>query len=382
MNNQLIMYRALPVRGSSLNVDRENGVIRNVSAMQIGEALGHNVNIDMRTLQMLVALDEGKGNKVRLSHPGMCEDGMARRLGRFTDPRIVDDKVVGNLVFSRAAYDGPNGNMADYVMTLAEEDPESFGLSVVVAQQQVALNADGSETIVPRGAEVEGQALYMRPMEWRATDVVDEPAANRDGLFAAIDFQGGGADAIEAFAQIDAFIEYNGLTVEKAQEFTARYFDARLNKSPAGENPALTKGDVAMTDKQQITPAELAELSDANGDHRKLITDMFAAGNSRQEIETALAEAKTDLLLERNKALADANTQLSADLEKVEAERDEAVAKFNELKGVATAATDPGDDDVAGGDVRTIHHTELANLSKEDLKLWSEGKIKVDYSAK
>jgi hypothetical protein len=71
------------------------------------------------------------GVKARFTHPGLSSDGMGRYLGRLTNAQTVGDQVFADLHFAEAATKTPDGNLADYVMTLAAEDPEAFGLSIV-----------------------------------------------------------------------------------------------------------------------------------------------------------------------------------------------------------------------------------------------------------
>jgi hypothetical protein len=59
-----------------INVDAENGILKNVNLMQEGSATGHNFDIDSTTIQQLVALVNAAPNgvKTRFKHPEETRD--------------------------------------------------------------------------------------------------------------------------------------------------------------------------------------------------------------------------------------------------------------------------------------------------------------------
>lgn len=181
--------------GAQPEIDREGGkfgagIIRGVSLCQVGEALGHQAWCDQRTIDAVAELSAKTGNKglkCRFTHPGMSSDGMGRHLGRLQDVTADGDKAVGDLHFAKSAHETPEGNLAEYVMSLTEEDPAAAGLSIVFHHDQVSEEAfaalhGGDEFESPDPAN-EHNYRHVRIAELRAADVVDEPAANRDGMF-------------------------------------------------------------------------------------------------------------------------------------------------------------------------------------------------------
>ena len=179
------------------------GIIRRVSLCSRGEALGHFMWIDGEMLTQIAEADTGaKALKSRFTHPDWCSDGMGKGLGTIEDRVLEGDQVYGDLHFYESAHHAPDGNLADYVMNLAEEDPANFGLSIVFAHDWetekafmlanggvIVIHDDGYDTYEviegfqsPDPLNVENYS-HARLSELRAADVVDEPAANPQGLF-------------------------------------------------------------------------------------------------------------------------------------------------------------------------------------------------------
>jgi len=180
------------------------GQISGVSMIAHGEALGHGLWCDTEFVGSVadLAADQPKGVKARFTHPGLSGDGMGTFLGRLQAGHISDDgeKAVADLHFSQAAHRSPDGDLANYVMDLAEGDPAAFGASIVFehdwAAEKDLLLSNGAEEkeddwgkylslknfVSPDPLNVKNLP-HARLAELRACDVVDDPAANPDGLF-------------------------------------------------------------------------------------------------------------------------------------------------------------------------------------------------------
>lgn len=351
-------FRAAPARGLTSPeigepVDREAGIIRGASAMQAVEALGHGVAIDALTLGKIAELGNAAkaGVKVRFTHPGMCSDGMGRMLGRMRDFRVAGDKVVGDIHLSESASRSPEGDLRAYVLDLAEEDSAAFGMSVVIEGPHAWKLENGTEVETrERPKNAVGKLPFLRPSKLHAVDVVDEPAANRDGLFSAAFAGTSNEAASEVFALFDQVRERFALPLEKAQDFAARYFVARGMKSTnetAGVVPAQNPKGEHM-DKES-----LKALRQANPGFDLTILEMFADGKSEAEIVGAIEEQRKAALakdaeeLKSKLAASEAKVAELGELaKKLEAERDEASKKLAALTAVAAAPTDPGHDEV------------------------------------
>lgn len=341
-------HRLLPMRHAPGTVDREAGVIYGASAMQAVEALGHGLDIDETTLAAVAELGNGRerGVKVRFTHPGMCDDGMGKLLGRMSNFEVREDRVIGDIHLSDSAANSPSGDLRGYVLDLAEEEPDLFGMSVVVAGDAVWQLDNGAE--VPDEGQRPNNATHdlplLRPTKLAAVDIVDEPAANRDGLFS----EHGGLEAVHAFARLDAMRESLGLSLEQSATFLTRYFTER---GIALRLPSSPQEAPAMLDAEQ-----LQALAAAQPEHAARIVALAAEGMDSDAISVTLASEAVEAELCELRSLRDSNAE---QIESLTAARDEALAaadsvkvelaeaqaRIEELEAFkAGAAVDPGPD--------------------------------------
>ncbi|CAN5409088.1 hypothetical protein BH11PLA2_BH11PLA2_34540 [soil metagenome] len=180
--------------------DYGSGFIPGVAIITRGEALGHGFWIDAVFLQQVnSAMGElVAGLKSRFTHPGLCSDGLGKFLGRVKAPSLAGDIVRGDLHISDSARVSPDGDLGEYVLSLAQSDPSAFGTSIVFEHDAAAedefyeLNSSLVEDedtgerrfafASPDPANVNNYP-HCRLAELHAVDVVDEPAANPGGLF-------------------------------------------------------------------------------------------------------------------------------------------------------------------------------------------------------
>jgi hypothetical protein len=268
INQPLKYFRAHVSRGAK-SVDREGGMfgaglISGVSVITRGEALGHEMWIDSDFLADTTSAINGSnsasgGVKARFTHPGLSSDGMGRYLGRLTNAQTVGDQVFADLHFAEAATKTPDGNLADYVMTLAEEDPEAFGLSIVFEHDVEASESHYSEhthnnRFVSPDEDNKNNFAHARLSKLRAGDVVDEPAANPSGLFHREQ---------EIASEADSLMEYAlGLSGEKPNlaclSVDADRVSAAVSRFMSRHNLTLTKkeGGPMSKDVEKVeTPA-------------------------------------------------------------------------------------------------------------------------------
>jgi len=181
ISSSVIRLEAKLVSGE-FSVDRAGaGALRNVSIISAGPAIGHGFIVDDAMLQQVAdAINNSpNGFKVRLGHPWL-EDGVFYRLGRAVKGARVEttangNKVRGDIVFGKYAAKSPKGgDLAGYVMDLADEDPAELGVSISFEPDQYEERLDPAtgEPIAPAG----------RIKKLLAVDIVDDPAANPDGL--------------------------------------------------------------------------------------------------------------------------------------------------------------------------------------------------------
>jgi hypothetical protein len=180
------------------------GLIKRTAVISHGEALGHGLWIDSDFLAETadaINLTGTQGVKARFTHPDASGDSLGSYLGRVKDARVEAGRVLADLHLAQSAHETPDGDLAGYVMTLAEEDPAAFGQSIsftrdIDAEERfLADNGADPEDTDENGLDELGflspdelnanNLRHARLAELRAVDSVDEPAANPDGLFHA-----------------------------------------------------------------------------------------------------------------------------------------------------------------------------------------------------
>ena len=266
------------------SIDREGGklgagVIYGVSAITRGEALGHGFWIDQEFLAQVADAPEGKrGFKVRFTHPGLSSDGMGKQLGRIVNLRLKGDQVVGDVEFTRASHKTPDGNLADFVMTLAEDDPEAFATSIVFdfdPKAQAEFEKEHSyfddetermEFTTPDPENV-GNYPHIRLAELRAVDVVDSPAANPGGLFHKGDEAAGEAAQIFDYAfglssEVPELVNFD-MNPDRVREFITRHLAhqgltiVKKDKLEMAKNTTTDELDEEVEEVEDVTLEEL-----------------------------------------------------------------------------------------------------------------------------
>ncbi|HUU32193.1 MAG TPA: hypothetical protein VMY69_08855 [Phycisphaerae bacterium] len=220
-----------------LRVNREAGMIEGVSVVTAGPALGHGFEVDDEMLrQVAVAVNATpQGLRVRITHPSSGgffdapEDPLPCLVGRLRNARVEGDRVRADVVIGRYAEHSPRGNMREFLLGLAEEDPEALGLSIVFVP--AAFDAPLVTNGLPRG----------RVKTVEAVDFVGEPAANPAGLLSRKEVQmvanrkkladGAVPDlSPEAGEEREAFVERFG----NDPDMQAKYPDAAAKAAQAG----------------------------------------------------------------------------------------------------------------------------------------------------
>jgi hypothetical protein len=360
---------------ASVQVDKDAGIIRGASAMQAVEALGHGVLIDQTTLEQVRDLGNAAsgGIKVRFTHPGLCSDGMGKLLGRQKDFRLVGDKVVGDIHMLDAAAKSPDGDLRAYVLDLAAEDPASFGMSVVVSDYAVwklvdgtevrtddasLRRGDGEDSYFAKPVESVSDLPFLRVDELHACDVVDEPAANRGGLFAEAFNGTTSLDAAQAFAFLDATRERFGFGAADLRKFLDTYLSTR-------GIAASTQAAAAAEKESRMDVKTLAALSVKHPAHAGLILSLAAADDATVEsITECIVEADRKAELDSlNASLAAKDADLKACADEIESLKAE-VAKFRELAAIAKgAAKDPGTGTAEG---KVLSRSAMGRKAKAD----------------
>ncbi len=173
-----------------MKVNREKRTITGLSIITMGPALGHDFLVDAVMLgQVEKAINaHTKGIKSRLTHPGIpdCggQDGINTLVGRVSNASVAEDQVYGDVKFGDYTKKNPAGDLAEYVMDIAEEDPEICGLSIVFDpaefEEQKNEEYDEDDPDSPETFQL------GRVKDVSAADFVGDPAANAGGLLSRL----------------------------------------------------------------------------------------------------------------------------------------------------------------------------------------------------
>lgn len=207
----------MPPSGS---IDAEKGIIHGVVIARTGPVRGHNGMIDQVFLSQLCAMAQlrPQGIKARFGHPNMCSTALGTYLGRFKNYSLHENFVKADLYLDATSKSTPNGNLFEYILNMAEKNPDMLGASIVFEAAEFEL-----DPLVPDGPKI------FRLKELRATDIVDDPAAN-DSLFSA--------DSLPAQASV--FLDNNPELAdfifskpESVIEFLNNYMNNNMNLQPS-----------------------------------------------------------------------------------------------------------------------------------------------------
>ena len=301
------------------------GLIEGFSVITRGEALGHGMWIDSLFVADVQAQFDSKGVTSRYTHPGMSGDALSKKLGRAFDAELQGDQVYADLHLQKNAHKSPDGDLAEHVMSIAEEDPESFGASIVFEHDIEAY----TEFHLSHGAELIGSELdftnFQSPDELntknlphamlgtlRNVDIVSDPAANPDGLF-CVD---------PTFEKLESFACYamglseelpeslNGLDPRRARSFLNGFLNkkelhimANSEKQPVDDSELKTGENVDETPQELGDPrAEAKRFYDAFGEkgaayYAQGMTFEEAAEKRVEELTAERDEWKSQALL-------------------------------------------------------------------------------------
>lgn len=177
-------------------IDKERGIIKGVSVVTIGDAEGHGLKIDPVTLgQVKTAAEANASVQVKIDHWSGFE-GIVGTLQGFS---IDGDRLRADLHLL------DNHPARARVLEMAEKMPGGFGLSIVFLGEPETING----------------TAFARCSELFSVDLVDRPAANPTGLFAA-----GAPDLIELrrthLAEIETYrVRIHGLELKALEREAA-----------------------------------------------------------------------------------------------------------------------------------------------------------------
>jgi hypothetical protein len=270
---------------STSKIDAEAGILYGVIMCQVGEAKGHGLHLEQEFIEAGIAYAQKHhaklGMKARFGHPGMSNETLGTEMGRFKNFRVDGDKMVADLhLFESANLSPTNPGMRDWMLSMAQEDPQAIMCSIVFSIAQfyqrskkgekytIKRVSDGWESwwesedkqhqYDPKGK------IYVSLKELMFCDIVDEGAAT-DRLFSAQfnsdKFSVIATEFLNEYPQIDSFIQENP---EKLISFLAQRFNINMKQEKAGlidQIIAVFKPKVSNSIQFYMSKTQLGNLS-------------------------------------------------------------------------------------------------------------------------
>lgn len=285
MDTQLIEFGLTEFEGK---VDAEAGVIRGVSVITGGvQAKGHNLEVDMVTLEQMLEQGEKKGKvPVKWNH----KSGADAVNGYLQNFRIKGQKLLADwhLLKSHSQY--------AHAMEMVTEMPGNVGLSA---------------SFMGKNEKV-GKKEFARCEDLISVDLVASPAANPSGMFEAKVDKGAndmakpatpGADPNE-----DKVVDFAAF-MGQFQQFAAS-IDARFTQLEEALAP-----DEEEEDEEEEEEVDATELNSIPALLQYFETRLDNAADAAQRAEDAAAqhdlESHISQLMEFNTELAEQNTMLA-----------------------------------------------------------------------
>lgn len=271
------------LRSKPSAVDAETGVIRGVKVCSEGEAKGHGVNLDGEFIETVTAQGSRckQGVKARFGHPNMCSESLGTYIGRFKNfstgetVRVDGTRAAccfADLHLSQSAKDAPAGDLYAYIVSMAENEADMFGTSIVFHQGNRYRRDKQGEKIYPRKQDGGWNDAFDKAagpdfIECKnliACDCVDDPAAN-DGLFSAdasatvagqiTEFLDLHPQVFQIFEESPEIIEAVAGYGDKFDEFLTRYREYRSKQSQEYEsmkNEEVSTADTAANELSTV----------------------------------------------------------------------------------------------------------------------------------
>jgi len=197
-------------------IDAQAGIIRGVSLITKGPALGHGVMIDDLTLEQVKTAAEqyAGGLKVKLDHSG----GAGDIVGYIDALRISGEKLLGDLHLLQ------NSPHRAYILEIAERIPDTFGLSIAFSG--------------PSENSADKLTTLQRCSEIYSVDLVSEPAANPNGFFSRKLKQLQSGEIEQPSAEIEIELPMN--------EEMKKAIEGMIQSAMMGMNDKLAKLEAAL----------------------------------------------------------------------------------------------------------------------------------------
>jgi hypothetical protein len=205
-----------------------------VSILEVGEAKGHDLFVDRKSLEAALEIMKSAKNgvKVKMNHGS----GLDAVVAFARNPRIEGDKLVADL---RLLRNSPHYGL---IKEMAAEAPDQFGVSLAFVNESETINGKD----------------YIRPQSIASADLVSSPAAT-NGLFEEM------VKFMQKFAETQT--KCSGETIKMGYMVGGKPIPTDLPEAQV-EGEGLTKGENTMENKDYGKEVEdikvrLAKLEEA-----------------------------------------------------------------------------------------------------------------------
>lgn len=259
-------FKSLPnFSSTNINVDTENGILRNTCVAMFGDNKNGSY-FDEEFLKDLVKHgNEAEGGiKSRFGHPNMCSTSFGSYIGRYRNFSLKDGNVYADLFLDTTTktleVEGKGMKMFDYIMTMAENNPDMFGNSIHIYSEEYQ-------------KPIDGEVKYLHSLQkFKAVDLVDDPAAT-DSLFSS--------NPNDLGVLITNFLDDNPKVFElisKKPDIISDFFE-RYN-TYAARSKSLNKFDMSFLERLR------KQFSSNDGNDEKFDIDVTLANGSVVTVQT------------------------------------------------------------------------------------------------
>lgn len=371
----------------ALKIDYGKKIIRGISAMTRGPSLGWDAWIDATLLAQVAASGNSfsRGVKSRFTHPGLSSDGLGTLLGRAKSFRVEDDQVLCDLHLLDSAEHTPKGDLSTYVMQLADESPDLAAFSIVFTRD---MDAESAFIEKHQVEQKPGQKVFVSPDEDNAAndphfrlevlhdvDLVDEPAANPDGMFSAPDILLQGRESllyVLGISEEKPQGTFGGIDLERIRRFSAETLarDDIVIVKVQTEEVIVPEGEIQREEVSEKMPTDTKE-KDAKGLSGDSPPDSKAILAAERERTSRIRElAETCDQVELGNQLIDDGTDAIFAGQKILAAQGKATAELAKMPDPAAslrAAGSPGADGEPERAAASVERDDCGSPSEKDV---------------
>ena len=261
----LSRFRAGFRKSPGHKVDALAGTIQEISLIEVGEARGHELWIDEKSLETALEV-MGSNLPAYITHKGALEeDRILREVGFFSDFFIEGEKLKAKSFKALGSFREDQSEQFNRLFDIAKEMPDTFGVSLVFEAEVVHVMEDGSEILVHEMEDGDyDKALREFPSvrfrSIKSADFVDAPASNRNGLFSAITKDNNMAKEIEDEIVEEVKLEEAPVEQQAEEQVEETNYDEKIK----GLEDRIKDLEGKLSEEQKIneTLSELIEGED------------------------------------------------------------------------------------------------------------------------